>query len=214
MGFQRWYAFFIRQCMTTIELNGLRREFAVNKRYPKQYEHAILYALAGYPELRHTRINFELAYSGSVPYSTRPTFASLFLPAAKRTYCIQILERADGPKEAALLKNLPEEVQVAVIAHELAHVVQYNARSSWELIKRTMSAPFPAARKDIERSADIGAIQHGFGEALHRQAVYIRRIPGYTEERKSINKYYLKPHEIMEYLRKYRPGRGGNMEAV
>lgn len=195
--------------MTTVELNGLRREFAVNKRYPKQYEHAILYALAGYPELRHTRIVFGLTYSGSTPYSTRPTLASLFLPAAKRTYCVQILERAKGPEEAALLKNLPEDAQVAVIAHELAHVVQYNARSSWELIKRLTSAPLPSARKDIERSADIATIQHGFGEALHSQAVYIRRIPGYTEQRKAVNKYYLKPHEIMEYLRKPRAGHGG-----
>jgi hypothetical protein len=53
----------------------------------------------------------------------------------------------------------------------------------------------------IERGADKGAIEHGCGQQLYKHALYLRSIPGYVEKRPAINKYYLKPYEILELLK-------------
>jgi hypothetical protein len=68
------------------------------------------------------------------------------------------------------------------------------------MLKLLLTYPFPSYKRKAERGADITAINRGFGEGLYAHAVYIRSIPGYLEMRPDINKYYLKPNEILELL--------------
>jgi hypothetical protein len=93
-------------------------------------------------------------------------------------------------------------MQAAVIAHELVHVLQFNARSRKEMLKLFLTYPFPSRKRKLERGADIGAINRGFGEGLYAHAIYIRSIPGYLQKRPDINKYYLKPDEILKLLQR------------
>ncbi|MCW3076695.1 MAG: hypothetical protein JWO32_1304 [Bacteroidetes bacterium] len=172
----------------------------MNKVIPLQYEKPILTALAAYPELTSTHIHFKLTDKHPVPYGTTPTLGSLFKPPHKRIYYITLLEESQPPELAALFKNLSFEAQVAVIAHELVHVVQFNSCSAANLLKTMLMYPLPAFKKKLERGADTGAIEHGFGSALYSHAVHLRSIPGYEEKRPEINKYYLKPGEILELL--------------
>jgi hypothetical protein len=179
------------------ELQELRK----NKRIPEKYADVILEALSHYPELRDTRIDFRLKKHASVPYGTKPSVFTLHKPANKRKYIIVLLEDASGPMEMALFKNLSRTAQLGVIGHELNHVIQFNRCSPGKLMRLLFSYLIPAFKKKIERSADLATIEHGLGRELYVHAVYIRCIPGYTEQRKDIEKYYLKPREILKFLK-------------
>lgn len=185
--------------LSTIE--RLRRRAGFNKIIPPEYEEPILTALSHFPELKYTKIHFRKADKSSTPYGTQPSPNSFLRPASRRKYIITLLEKSEQPEEEVLFKNLPFEAQVAVIAHELVHVIQFSKCSVPELFKIAMLYLLPFFRKKIERSADIGAIEHGFGNNLYKHAMYIRSIPGYVEQRPEINKYYLKPEEILQRLR-------------
>ncbi|HEX8517858.1 MAG TPA: M48 family metalloprotease [Bacteroidia bacterium] len=182
------------------ELELLKNEFGRHKEIPEKYEEVILTALSHYPELKETRITFCLTNNHPVPYGTAPSFRSILAHPYDREYIITLLEDAKAPMFYALFKNLTTEAQLGVLAHEIAHVVQYNSLNRSELIKFLACYMLPAFQQKIEQAADMGAIIHGFGKELLEHAIYIRCIPGYVEERKEININYLHPSEILEYL--------------
>jgi hypothetical protein len=186
--------------METEELELLRSEYGRHKEIPAKYEEVILTALSHYPELKETRITFRLIKEHNVPYCTSPATKSIFAQPYDREYVVSILEEAEAPMFYALFKNLTREAQLGVLAHEIAHVEQYNSLSRGELIKFMACYLIPSFQQKIEQAADMAAIIHGFGKELLEHAIYIRCIPGYTEERKEINKNYLKPNEILNYL--------------
>jgi hypothetical protein len=119
---------------TQFELKKLQK-FGYRKQIPKEYEKEILIALSRYPELKNVRIAFVLANHASVPYGTKPDMKSCVHFKSKRSYTVTILEDAQYPESAALFKNLTECMRIAVIAHELFHVVQYHF-GSFSLSKR------------------------------------------------------------------------------
>jgi len=184
----------------TATKTDIHSDLRKNKSFPEKYEIPILTALAAYPGLKTTKINFKLSNSHPVPYSTMPATVSIFSPAAHREYDITILEKAEEPGWSALFRNLSLSAQIAVIAHELAHVAYFQALSIPQLVKTLLLYPLPGTKKKLERAADDAAIKHGFGKELYEHAVYIRSIPGYTRERPEIYKYYLQLDEIMERL--------------
>jgi hypothetical protein len=174
--------------------------FQKNKRIPEKYKEVILEALSHYPELKNARIDFRLTKHASVPYGTKPSIFTWHKSANKRKCIIQLLEKAKGPTEKALFKNLSRTAQLGVIGHELNHVIQFNNCSRAKLMLLLISYLFPESKKILERAADIATIKHGLGMELYVHAIYIRAIPGYLEERKEINEYYLKPDEIWQRI--------------
>jgi hypothetical protein len=171
-----------------------------NKKIPSQYAPAIRIALSHYPELANTHIEFRLVEKASAPYGTKPSFSSPLNPRNKRKYLISILENTDGPMGKVLMKNLPLNLQVGVIGHELAHVVQYNSKSGAGLVRLMALYVLPKYKRKIERAADICTVSHGLGGQLLEHAEYIRQVPGYVQERPEIDENYLLPDEIREYL--------------
>lgn len=176
------------------------QHFSRNKEIPKRYEYEILIALSHYPELRDTQINFSLAVHASVPYGTKPTFASCFTLKSKRVYTITILESADYPESQALMKSLTRPMRIGVLGHELAHVKQFQNCNPFSLLKTLAYFMVSSKRRKMERSADKTAIAHGLGEELLEHALYIRSIPGYLQKRPRLNEEYLLPSEIEYYL--------------
>lgn len=180
-------------------LSELRREYGHHKKIPQRYEEVILKALSHYPELKNTHIQFQLKDEHPVPYGTSPAPLGFFF-SKNRQYVITLREEAGPPTRQALFKNLPEEAQRAVIGHELGHVLQYERKSGPALAAFTMSYAMASKRREIEREADLMAIEHGLGFELYVHAVYIRRIPGYVQQRKNLDVDYLKPQEILDIL--------------
>ncbi|MCE3228672.1 MAG: Uncharacterized protein K0S32_3223 [Bacteroidetes bacterium] len=186
--------------MSVSEIQKLREITGKNKVIPSQYELPVLMALAAYPELRDVHVEFLPVSKLSVPYATVPEKSSLFKSPDKRKYIVQLLEEAKEPEFSALFKNLPLDAQIAVIGHELVHVLQYHRCNVPQLLKFMFLYTFPKFKKEIERSADIEAIRHGLGEKLHVHALYLRSIPKYIKKRPELNKHYLRPGEILIYL--------------
>lgn len=153
-----------------------------------------------YPELKDIRINFVLKKNHTVPYGTTPDAGSIFRGKKKRSYTITILEQAKGPLAEALFCNLTRDMQKGVLAHELVHVLQFDACSSIGLIKKIIGLTRQSSLREIELAADRGAIEHGFGKELYEHAAYIRTIKGYMQARPAIHKNYLEPEEILEYM--------------
>jgi hypothetical protein len=182
------------------ELEALKKEYGKNKKIPPKYEKPILMALSFFPELKDTHIEFRLKDNYPVPYGTKPSPGSFMKKAARRKYIITLREKAEHPMWLALFKNLPFQAKVGVIGHELCHVIQYNNCSRTELLKTTLNYIKASFQRQIERSADQMAIEHGLGMELYAHAAFIRSIPGYVEKRKEINRNYLKPAEILESL--------------
>jgi hypothetical protein len=175
----------------------LRKKYGNNKKIPAAYEQVILEALAHYPELADVRINFELKRKHPVPYSTTLLFSD-FLKDDPRTYVVSILEEAKEPVRQALFKNLSHEAQLGVLGHELGHVIYYGKLSKKELFKIFFLYVSISRKREMERSADISAIEHGLGQELYTYALYIRSIKGYMNTNKEIDLYCLKPNEILQ----------------
>ncbi|MCD6017026.1 MAG: hypothetical protein K0S53_147 [Bacteroidetes bacterium] len=173
-----------------------------NKIIPLQYKEPIMTALSSYPELEDCRIHFKLTNKHSVPYGTAPTFSSLFKKTREREYTVTLLEEASEPDNSALFKNLSLDKQEAVIAHELFHVLQFQNATGPRLLTLMLLYPLPSFKRKIERAADSGAIDRGYGSGLYNHAVYLRSIPGYVQKRPEIEKYYLQPNEIILYNEK------------
>ena len=169
-------------------------------RIPNKYAASILPALAAYPELEGVNIEFRLSRIHPVPYGTLPVWHRLFRSRKKRAYKITLLEEADEPVRHVLFKNLSQDKQTAIIAHELMHVKQYHACSRGQLVKLLLLYYLPAVKRKLERAADIGAIRRGFGQGLYNHAVFMRSIPEYIQTRPDIDKYYLSPEEIRSYI--------------
>jgi hypothetical protein len=181
-------------------IQELQKKHGTNKQIPQQYEREILTVLSHYPELNTVKIIFKLTDRASVPYGTKPAVISCLQPKKRRVYMINILEKADYPESLALFKNLPSSMRMGVIAHELMHVKQYHF-GRFSLLKTVGLFIIHSSRRRLERNADKGAIEHGFGNELLEHALYIRSIPGYTEKRPAIKEDYLQPSEIKNYLK-------------
>ena len=186
----------------------LRKTVGKNKKIPAKYEDVILEALAAYPELKNTHIVFKLKKKHPVPYGTVPLLSSLLQKPANRVYHISILEESKPPEEQVLLRNLSRGLQLSVLAHELIHVMQFQACSRLRLLSYFLSYPIPAFQRRLERDADERTIERGFGEELLAYARYVRSVPGYVEKRKAVNENYLKPQEILDYMTKLEAERG------
>jgi hypothetical protein len=187
---------------------GTHSDLENHKVIPLKYKDVILDALSYYPELSSTHIIFRLTDSGRLPYRTVPSRSSFFKPKEKRVYIVTILEEAKGVKEKVLFKNLPPDAQLGVLGHELGHIVQFNNCDKKQLLRSWLSYTNFFVKREIERNADVLAIEHGLGKQLHVYSVFIRQIKGYLEKRKEIETNYLKPHEILQGISQKEKGTG------
>jgi hypothetical protein len=179
-------------------LAQLTAEYGAHKEIPGDLREVILKALFHFPELRETRIEFRLTEQGEFPHETQPSVARLLVPGAKRGYTVSLLTRATSPTDQALILNLPYEAQVAAIAHELAHILQYESKGAGGAIRLSLQGG--DAERTSERQADISVIEHGLGFELYTYAAFIRKIKGYLEARPDIDVNRLHPNEILEAL--------------
>ncbi len=177
-------------------LSQLKAEYGRNKQIPENYQEVVLRSLFHFPQLRETTIDFIVTDNHEKRHSTEPSFGSV-LKGKKRSYTVRILEKKEGPEESALIKNLPYEAQMAAIAHELAHIVQFEKGSSRHL-KITLNKL--DKRRERERQADILVIEHGLGFELYTYATYVRNIKGLIDENRDLDVNHLHPNEILEAL--------------
>jgi len=167
---------------------------------PKAIEQEVKLALSYFPQLAQTKIHFK--FKKEIKHSTmqaQPALKSLLFGKSFRQYNIFISERFKISGKQFLTKQLPTDILIGWIGHELGHILDYEQRSTFNLI--TFGIKYLLADRYIiaaERAADQFAVAQGMEEYILKTKDFILNHAEIDHRYKSrIIKYYLSPEEIM-----------------
>ncbi len=178
-----------------------RSEYGTSKKIAKEFELPILVALSFYPELKNIHINFEYGDTKTT-METRPALYTL-LKVLKRSYTVYIDNNTiyDG----ILLQDAPFNAQVGILGHELAHIVDYESRSTINIIGVALKYSVAKCRANFEKKIDKITISKGLGWQLHGWSDYVLHQSCASESYKNYKrKNYLTPEEIVAELGYFR----------
>ena len=167
---------------------------------PKTISYEAQKALSFYPELSESQIEFR--FKKNIKKSTmqaRPSFGSFFKNRRNRSYVILISETFKISDKEFTTKDIPSNILIGWIGHELGHVMDYQNRSKTNLIwfglKYLISERFIV---EAERAADTYAVAHGMEKYILATKEFILNHADIAVSYKDrIKKYYLSPEEIM-----------------
>ena len=157
-------------------------------------------ALSHYPELSNVVIEFK--FKKNIKKSTmqaQPSFWSVFRSKKNRSYKILISERIKIADSVYYTKDMPSEIMIGWLGHELGHIMDYQQRSGMNLIgfgfKYITSESYI---REAERRADSFAVNHGMETYILATKEFILKEAGLTPAYvQRIKNLYLSPEEIM-----------------
>lgn len=178
-----------------------------NKKIPSVLSEEICMALSFYPELVHTPIRFQFRQriKGSV-MQAQPVIRSFF--TKQREYQINISALFRLTHAAEPIHQLPSDVLIGWIGHELGHVMDYENRSVWGMIRFGLGYLLsPSYVKKAERTADTFAVNHGLGKYIIATKHYILDHTSLPDKyKRKIARLYLSPDDIVEQVRALEEG--------
>lgn len=176
-----------------------------NKIIPSEIETACTKALMHYPELDDVHIKF--VFSDNIRKSVmqaQPLVASMFGLKKKRAYLIKMSKCFVLKGKKIFLTELPEDVLVGWIGHELGHVMDYRTKN--DLAMMVFGLLYLTSKQFIisaERAADTYAVNHGLGDYILKTKNFILHESGMSKRYiKKMERLYLPPEEIMELMAK------------
>lgn len=160
-------------------------------------------ALSYYPELKD--INLEFRFKKNIKKSTmraRPKIGSFFESRKKREYIILISEKFKISDKEFSTIDVPKDVLIGWIGHELGHIMDYQNRSKLNLVWFGLKYVFSGKSIiEAERAADTFAVQQGMEDYILKTKDFILNNAGIDAAYKlRIQKFYLSPEEIMEIV--------------
>jgi len=176
-----------------------------NKTIPERIKKEAITALAHYPELKDAEITFQ--FKENIKKSTmqaQPKFTSFFKSRENRGYYIFISEKIQIENEEFTIEDIPSDVLVGWIGHELGHVMDYKDRSAFGMLIFGIKYLFSTAHiKEVERAADTYAIKHGMGDYILETKNFILDHVSISEKYKErIRSFYMSPEEVMHLVEK------------
>lgn len=183
--------------MKQIETYGYR------KTIPEVIYFPVLEALSYYPELKNTPITFRFRKPQEhMIMSAQPVFKTMFRILDERAYYVNISRTIKLGSKSLKIEDLPKEVLIGWLGHELGHLMDYKNRTVWGMIKFGINYSLSKNYvKGAERKADEYAVQHGLGDYIMKTKNYIlnhAEIPASYKEK--MKKLYLSPEEIMQMV--------------
>ncbi|WGK63865.1 hypothetical protein [Croceiramulus getboli] len=177
-----------------------------NKTIPKVIEEEALKALSYFPQLKHTPITFQ--FKDQIKKSTmqaQPTWASFFKSRKNRRYIILMSRKVQIEEESFTLTDIPSDVLIGWLGHELGHVMDYRHRSSWSMLVFGLKYLYSHAHiQEVERAADTFAVAHGMGAYILKTKDFILNHAKISEQYKNrMRKLYLSPEEIMHLINEH-----------
>ncbi|WP_117882296.1 hypothetical protein [Aureibaculum luteum] len=175
----------------------------MRKIIPNSIKEDVDKALSFYPELENTSIAFKI--KKNIKKSTmqaQPIWDFLWKSRKNRAYVILISStfKIEGQEFTTL--DIPSEVFIGWIGHELGHIMDYQRRSKLNLI--LFGINYLISTKSIrnaERTADTFAVSHGMARYILATKDFILNNASIAHNYKArIIKYYLSPEEIMELV--------------
>ncbi|UOB16737.1 hypothetical protein [Abyssalbus ytuae] len=178
----------------------MNKTFVIPLSIKKEAETALSY----YPQLKGTKIIFK--FKKNIKKSTmqaRPAFSSFFRKRKQRKYLILISEKFKISGREFLTKDVPENVLIGWLGHELGHITDYKNRSKWNLLVFGLKYLFSHNHiKEAERAADYYAVINGMEKYIIETKNFILNHADIPEVYKwRIKKFYLSPEEIMDMVK-------------
>lgn len=179
----------------------------VNKIIPEDIKKEATVALSHYPALKNTNIEFVIKPSLKQSFmKAQPVFSSLLGSKENRAYKILISDSFALENKRLDLKEIPENVLIGWLGHELGHIMDYKNRSSFNLIcfgiRYSLSKNY--IRK-AERIADSFAVSHNMENYIIATKNFILNHADLSDKYKSrIKRLYVSPNEILKIVEQQR----------
>src|SRR5687768_2288520 len=119
------YAFEDTLANCTYDLDSLKEIIGPHKGLPEGFEIAAAIAYSAYPQLKDVNIDMILT-PGGAPMESTVAIGSLFGFRKNRQYLILLNDARQSFFDPILLRSLPFDAQVGILAHELGHIVYYH----------------------------------------------------------------------------------------
>lgn len=174
-----------------------------NKIVPPSIKEEVRIALSHYPELIDTPIEFKFKKNIKRSFmQAQPKFSGIFKKRKNRSYYIMISEKLHIEDEEFGVEELPQDVLIGWIGHELGHIMDYRDRKGFNLlafgVRYILSNNYI---REAERAADTYAVNHGMGEYILATKDFILGHANLSEVYKArIKRLYLSPEEIVELV--------------
>jgi len=183
------------------DLDSLKAIIGNNKGLPEGFEIAAAIAYTAYPQLKDVNIDMILTQYGA-PMESSLEIWSLFGLAKNRRYLVLLNDASNSYFDPILLRSLPFDAQVGILAHELGHIVYYHELNLFEFGKWGLNyLRDDEFRATHERTTDLMPVYHGLGSQIYQYAYFVRKDPTcrafYEEGKDFMDKYYLTDEEIM-----------------
>lgn len=188
----------------TYSLDSLRTLIGNTKGLPEGFEVAAAIAYSAFPQLKDVKIDMILT-NGGAPMESTVDITSLIGPRKNRRYRILLNDDQESYFKPILLRALPFDAQVGILAHELGHIVYYEdlnifAFGKWGL-RYLMEQDFRATH---ERTTDLMPVYHGLGSQIYQYAYFIRKDSTcrefYEQGREFLDKYYMTDMELLKAM--------------
>jgi hypothetical protein len=190
------------------DLNSFKTEdyghFRENKKIPKVIEKEVLKALSFYPELQSVSINF--VFKQNIKKSVmqaQPRIETMFNKKENRGYNINISSLFKLTHTAIPIHQIPADIMIGWIGHELGHIMDYHNRTIIGMIRFGFGYLFSTKYiQQAERVADTFAVMHGLGHYIIQTKNFILNHADLPEKYKQkIARLYLSPDDIVEQVR-------------
>ena len=197
------------------DLDSLIAIIGSNKGLPEGFKVAAAIAYSAYPQLKDVNIDMILTEDGA-PMESNLNIWSLFGPRKNREYRILLNDAQHSSFEPILLRSLPFDAQVGILAHELGHVVYYHELNVFQFGKWGLSyLRDDAFRASHERTTDLMPVYHGLGSQIYQYAYFVRYDPScvafYEKGKGFMDKYYMTDKELWEAILKWNKDRKGGL---
>lgn len=180
------------------KIDSLREAVGQHKTFLPDYELASLVALTHYPELKDTKITF-ISKALSSTMAARPKGLNVFRKKGKRMYVV-IINNTDDVKVP--VDSVSFNAKVGVIGHELAHILDYENKSSLKVAANGIGYTSKKFRVKFERATDQRTIDHGLGWQCYDWSFYVYHYKNtpkdYLEYKKKTYMSYKEIEEQME----------------
>lgn len=180
-------------------------QFGTNKHIPPVIEKYILTALSYYPALKNTAIRFVFKQRiKSSVMQAQPVVGSLLKSRRNRVYQINISALFTLMHTAIPIHQLPADVMIGWVGHELGHIMDYETKSTIGMARFGLGYLFSSDYvKKAEQIADQYAVDHGLGHYLVATKRFIldhAELPQAYKDK--IARLYVSPEEIVEQVKK------------
>jgi hypothetical protein len=190
---------------TNTQLPSELLEFRQHKQIPAVIEKNVLKALSFYPELKHARISFIFKRNiKSSVMQAQPVFSTLLQNRKKRRYRINISSQFRLISSHMPILQIPDDVMIGWIGHELGHILDYESKSNSGLVSFGYRYYFrPSFVKQAEIIADTLAVERGMGHYIIATKRFILDHAELPQKYKDkIASLYLSPDIIVEKVKK------------